>query len=55
MRVQLLSSFLYYYSLSYLDRPSTGAEVGKFERFVFLFLAFVCKAFCFCFWGLGVF
>ena len=27
-----------------------GAEVGRFERFVFLFLAFVCKAFCFCFW-----
>ena len=28
-----------------------GAEVGRFERFVFLFLAFVCKAFCFCFFG----
>ena len=26
-----------------------GAEVGRFERFVFLFLALVCQAFCFCF------
>ena len=50
-RLQLLSSFLYYYSLSYLDQPSKGAEVGRFERFVFLFLAFVCKALCFCFLG----
>ena len=49
--LQLLSSFLYYFSLSYLDRPSTGAEVERFERFVFLFLALVCQAFCFCFWG----
>ena len=32
------SSFIYYFSLSYLDRPSMGAEVGKFERFVFYFL-----------------
>ena len=37
--LQLLSSFLYYFSLSSLDRPSMGAEVGRFERFVFLFLA----------------
>ena len=46
---KLLSSFLYYFSLSYLDRPSLGAEVGRFERFVFLFLALFCQAFCFCF------
>ena len=26
-----------------------GAEVGRFERFVFLFLALFCQAFCFCF------
>ena len=44
-RLPLLSPFLYYYSLSCLDRPSTGAVVGRFERFVFLFLAFICKAF----------
>ena len=34
-----------------LGRPSTGAEVGRFERFVFLLLTLVCRAFCFCFWG----
>ena len=34
---QLLSSFLYYFSLSYLDRPSMGAEVGRFEHFVSYF------------------
>ena len=28
-----------------------GAEVGRFERFVFLFLALFCQAFCFCFFG----
>ena len=28
-----------------------GAEVGRFERFVFLFLALFCQAFCFCFLG----
>ena len=28
-----------------------GAEVGRFKRFVFLFLALVCRAFCFCFLG----
>ena len=50
--LQLLSSFLYYFSLSSLDRPSMGAEVGRFERFVFLFLALFCQAFCFCFLGL---
>ena len=49
--LQLLSSFLYYFSLSSLDRPSIGAEVGRFERFVFLFLALFCQAFCFCFLG----
>ena len=54
-RLQLLSSFLYYYSLTHLDRPSTGAEVGRFERFVFLFLTFVCKVFCFCFFGTVLF
>ena len=51
--LQLLSS---YFPLSYLDRPSTGAEVGRFERFVFLFLALVCQVSCFCFfWGGGQF
>ena len=40
--LQQLSSFLYYFSLSSLDRPSMGAEVGRFERFVFLFLALFC-------------
>ena len=49
--LQLLSSFLYCFSLLYLDRPSTGAEVGRYERFVFLFLALVCRAFRFCLWG----
>ena len=49
--LQLLSSFLYYFSLSSLDRPSKGAEVGRFERFVFLFLALFCQAFCSCFLG----
>ena len=44
-RLQLISSFLYYFSLSYLDWSSTGAEVGRFERFVFLILDLVCKAF----------
>ena len=44
-RLQLFSSFLYYFSLSYLDWPSTGAEVGRFEHFVYLFLALVCKVF----------
>ena len=38
--LQLLSSFLYYFSLSSLDRPSMGAEVGRFERFVFLIFSF---------------
>ena len=42
-QLQLLSSFLYYFSLSSLDRPSMGAEVGRFERFVFLFLALFCQ------------
>ena len=27
-----------------------GAEVGRFERSVFLFLALFCQAFCFVFW-----
>ena len=45
------SSFLYYFSLSSLDRPSMEAEVRRFERFVFLFLALFCQAFCFCFLG----
>ena len=49
--LQLLSLFLYYFSLSYLDRPSMGAEVGRFERFVLSFLALFCQAFCFCFLG----
>ena len=40
--LQLLSSFLYYFSLSSLGRPRMGAEVGRFERFVFLFLALFC-------------
>ena len=32
-----------------------GTEVGRFERFVFLFLALFCQAFCFCVLGHGVF
>ena len=50
-----LSLLLYYYSLLCLDRPSTGAVVGRFECFVFLFLAFICKAFCYCFLGTVIF
>ena len=53
--LQLLSSFLYYFYLSSLDRPSMGAKVGRFERFVFLFLALFCHAFCFCFFGTVIF
>ena len=53
--LQLLSSFLYYFSLSYLDRPSMGAEVGRFERFVFLLLALFCQAFFFLFFGTVLF
>ena len=49
--LQLVSSFLYYLRLSYLDRPSMVAEVERFVRFVFLFLALFCQAFCFCFLG----
>ena len=48
--LQLLSSFLYYFSLSSLDRPSMGAEVGRFERFVFLLLALFCGIFVSVFW-----
>ena len=33
--LQLLSSFRYYFSLSYLVRPYVGAEVVRFESFVF--------------------
>ena len=32
-----LVSFSTTFSLSYLDRPSMGAEVGRFERFVSYF------------------
>ena len=32
-----------------------GAEVGRFERFVFLFLALFCQAFCFCLLGTVIF
>ena len=32
-----------------------GAEVDRFERFLFLFLALVCEAFCFCFGGTVIF
>ena len=32
-----------------------GAKVGRFERFVSLFLAFVCRAFCFRFFGTVIF
>ena len=48
---QLLSSFLYYFSLLYLDRPSTGAEVARYEHFVFFLLVLVSREFCFCLWG----
>ena len=41
------SSFLYYFSL---DWSSKGTVGGRYERFVFLFLALVCRAFCFCLW-----
>ena len=47
-QLQLLSSFLYSTSLLYLDRPSMGVEVGRFECFVLLFLALLCKV---CFFG----
>ena len=43
--LQLLSSFLYYFFLSSLDRPSMRAEVGGYERFFFLFLALFCGVF----------
>ena len=49
--LQLLSSFLYYFSLLYLDWPSMGAEGGRYECFVFLFLALVCRTYCFSLWG----
>ena len=32
-----------------------GSEVGRFERFVLLFLALFCQAFCFCFFGTVIF
>ena len=48
--LQLLSSFLYYFSLSSLDRPSMGAEVGRFERFVFFF-SFILSGVLFLFLG----
>ena len=48
--MQLFSSFLYYFSLSYLDRPSVGAEVGRFECFVSYFFALFCQAFCSVLW-----
>ena len=32
-----------------------GPEVGRFERFVLLFLALFCQAFCFCFFGTVIF
>ena len=35
--LQLLSLFLYYFSLSYLDQPSMEPEVGRFECFVSYF------------------
>ena len=47
--LQLLSSFLYNVSLSYLDRPSTGVVLEMFEHFVFLYLSLACWAFCFLF------
>ena len=53
--LQLLSSFLYYFSLSSLDRPSMGAEVGRFERFVFLFLALFFVGVLFLFFGTVIF
>ena len=38
-RLQLLSSFLDYFSLLYLDQLNTRAEVGRYERFVLLTLS----------------
>ena len=43
--LQLLSSLLYYLSLSYLDRPSMGAEVGSFILSDFLFVFWDSKFF----------
>ena len=48
--LQLLSSFLYYFSLTSLDRPSMGVEVGRFERFVFLIFALFFRRFVSVFW-----
>ena len=44
---QLLSSFLYCFSLLYFW-PSMASEIGKYEHFVFLYLALVCRTFRFC-------
>ena len=53
--LQLLSSFLYYFSLSSLDRPSMGVEVGRFERFVFLIFSFSLWRFVSVFFGQQIF
>ena len=47
----LASSFLSYFSISSSDQPCTGAEFGRFECFVFLFLAEFCQAFFCVFFG----
>ena len=42
-RLQVLSSFLYYSSFFVFGLAySTGAEVGRFEHFVFLYIS-VCR------------
>ena len=53
--LQLLSSFLYYFSLSSLDRPSMGAEVRRFERFFFFFFNFILSGVLFLFFGTVIF
>ena len=53
--LQLLSSFLYYFSLSSLDRPNMGAKVGRFERFFFLIFSFILSGVLFLFFGTVIF
>ena len=46
--IQLLSFFLYYFSLLHLDRPTRELKLEGLSTLV-------CRAFCFCLWGLEVF
>ena len=45
----MISAFTYLTKISCCN--SKGAEVGRFERSVFVFLALFRQAFCFCFLG----